>query len=153
MTSGQYKPGKSFHRVIPSQPSCVDDVCREIRSRLEAEGLKESCFPLELALREALNNAIRHGNGNLPSKSVHLDLSIGRKYIRTTVLDQGRGFNWRKARRSQIPDSDATGGRGLFIIASCSEKLSYSRCGNRLTFWIAKSTGEITPMANTIPAD
>ena len=142
MTSGPKIPRKLFHRIIPSQVSRVDGVCCEIRALLEAAGLKEHCFTLELALREALNNAILHGNDNLQTKSVQLDLAIGRKYIRITVIDQGPGFSWRKARRLQIPDSDATSGRGLYIISSCSDKISYSRVGNRLTFWIAKTAGE-----------
>jgi anti-sigma regulatory factor (Ser/Thr protein kinase) len=63
MTS-HYKPGQSFHRILPSQVSCVDDICHEIRALLWTEGLGELCFTLELALREALNNAILHGNSN-----------------------------------------------------------------------------------------
>jgi serine/threonine-protein kinase RsbW len=133
---------RSYHKVIPSQVSRVDGICHDIRAILVSEGLADRCFTLELALREAMNNAILHGNRNQSAKKVELDLNIGRKWIRVSVVDEGPGFNWKKAREKCIPNSEATSGRGLCIIMSCSNKYAYNQVGNRLTFWMQKTAEE-----------
>ena len=51
-----------FFKEIPSILKEVDAVFEQMRAFLEIRGLRAFCFPLELALREAINNAIIHGN-------------------------------------------------------------------------------------------
>jgi serine/threonine-protein kinase RsbW len=129
---------KSYQKIILSQVSAVDILCRDIRAILEGEGLHDRCFSLELALREALNNAILHGNCGQISKRVKLTLRVGRRWIRISIEDEGAGFNWRKIRKLPIPDFEATSGRGLCILSSCSDRLVYNQRGNQVTFWIDK---------------
>lgn len=92
---------------------------------------------MELLAREALNNAILHGNRNRPGKTARLDLRLGRRWMRMQVEDEGDGFNWR-AVRFRVPDNSDTSGRGLSIISLYADRVSFNRSGNQITFWFDK---------------
>ena len=139
MTQGERTPAVFFTKDMPSCLSEVDEVCDDVRTFLEGEGLAVYCFSLELMVREAVNNAILHGNCRNNDKRVTLDLSIGKKWIRAAITDEGAGFNWRRARRKPMPDATSISGRGLCIIASYADRLTYNRLGNRVTVWIDKA--------------
>src|ERR1700739_5120614 len=54
-------------------------------------------FDFELALREALGNAVVHGNLEDPEKKVHIRCRCGPgKGISIIVTDQGKGFDFGK---------------------------------------------------------
>jgi len=137
------KPAKgaadiSLHREIPSRLREVDGVCREIRSLLEGHGLEGSCYPVELVTREFLNNAIIHGNHQEEDKKVGLDLRVGRKWILLRIVDEGTGFNWRKARRMPPPEDTATSGRGLYLGGLYGQRMAFNRRGNRVKVWLKR---------------
>jgi anti-sigma regulatory factor (Ser/Thr protein kinase) len=118
----------------------VEVVCTEIRRHLEANGLAAACFAVELATRECLCNAVIHGNDRDPKKRIHLDLRIGRTWLRLQVTDAGPGFNWREVRK--VPrDDTARDGRGLAICALYAERVAFNRRGNRISIWIRKRKG------------
>ena len=113
-------------------------LCRRVREFVQAAGFSQMGFPIELLARECLCNAVIHGNRNAADKSVDLSLSVGRKWIRLRVSDQGVGFDWRKARRKGF-DTTTTSGRGLQICALYAERVRFSRSGNRIALWIRKT--------------
>src|SRR5258707_10907886 len=54
-------------------------------------------FDVELALREALGNAVVHGNREDPGKKVHIRCRCGPgKEVSMVVTDQGKGFDFGK---------------------------------------------------------
>jgi len=85
---------------------------------------------VELALREALGNAVVHGNCLDPAKVVQVhcrcDLLLG---VFVVVKDQGRGFN-----PDTIPDPlsaenlEAEHGRGILLIRSHMDEVLF-KCG------------------------
>ena len=130
----------SLHREIRSHLAEVDPLCREICSLLEENGLARVCFAAELVARECLNNAIIHGNRRDVGKRVALNLLIKRKWIYLQIIDEGSGFNWRKARRAPLPEDKATSGRGLSISALYADRIRFNRRGNRVTVWLRKES-------------
>lgn len=88
---------------------------------------------VELALNEAVMNAIRHGNREDPAKTVHVSLQWGGFGIRCRVEDQGEGFD-----PEALPDPlDAdnllrTHGRGVFLIAQVCDRHRYLEGGRVL---------------------
>lgn len=117
----------------------VDAVCLALRDYLKAQGWLRGGFAVELLAREALNNAILHGNRNRPCKTARLDLRLGRRWTRMQVEDEGAGFNWRAVRFS-VPENSDTSGRGLSIISLYADRVSFNRSGNQITFWFDKQT-------------
>ena len=56
--------------------------------------IKEERFGnILLAVTEAVNNAIEHGNKNSPEKTVQLSYQSSPEQVTFTVADQGQGFD------------------------------------------------------------
>ncbi len=89
---------------------------------------------VELALREALSNAVVHGNRLDPGKlvQVHCRCEPG-KGVSMVVKDQGRGFD-----PNAIPDPltaenlEAEHGRGILLIRSQMDEVSFERGGTEV---------------------
>lgn len=84
----------------------------------------DKIYWMSIALREAVNNAIKHGNKEDPEKNVTIDFQIFSDKLRILVGDEGKGFDANK-----IPDPTTNdnimkaGGRGLFFIKSFMDEL------------------------------
>ena len=92
---------------------------------------EEKSMAIALAVQEALANAVVHGCGNDPSKSVQCELSSddhGRILI--VVADPGPGFDY-----SAPPPADVEGdyrdhGRGVILIRQLMDEVSFERGGS-----------------------
>ena len=86
-------------------------------------------FKIEISLREAVNNAIIHGNRQDLDKQVHVDFDWEKSFLRMRVRDEG----YRPVRYDQIEDKIshcdllATSGRGIMIIKNYMDKFEF-RC-------------------------
>lgn len=78
---------RTYRAVIPSDLAQVEGVCRAARDLLEANGLADHVFAVDLLLREFLNNAILHGNRLDASKLVQVEVRVGRRVIVLSVAD------------------------------------------------------------------
>jgi serine/threonine-protein kinase RsbW len=92
---------------------------------------------IEMALREALANAVIHGNGKNPCKRVHV---VCRCYtdgeVLITVRDGGRGFD-----SNQVPDPTTaenrlfTHGRGIYLMKTLMDEVSFENGGAIVSMW------------------
>jgi anti-anti-sigma factor len=112
-------------------------LCLRICDTLKTSNLSRLCFPVELLARESLANALCHGNKNDASKSITLELRVGRDWVRMSICDEGPGFSWRKAAQDRM-DGNAPTGRGLHLYALYADRIRFNRCGNQVTLWIRK---------------
>lgn len=91
-------------------------------------------FAVNMALEEAISNAIRHGNKEDPAKRVHVDCRLSRERFWSKIVDEGAGFE-----PSAVPDCcalerlEVAGGRGLALIKAYMTSVEYNACGNCLT--------------------
>jgi serine/threonine-protein kinase RsbW len=90
---------------------------------------------VELALREALTNAIIHGNRQDPNKKVMVRCFCQpHRGLLVSVDDEGSGFD-----PKQVPDPTQaerlleTHGRGLFLMRRLVDRVRISRSGRRVT--------------------
>lgn len=118
--------------TCPAILSCVDQAVEESLRFLKDRIPPERLFDLKLLLREALINAVVHGSGADPEKSIECGLSLDEDSLRITVSDHGPGFDWRK-RMEVEAEPDATSGRGLMIMKLYSDGVSYNSTGNAVT--------------------
>ena len=92
----------------------------------------EEFFKIEISLREAINNAIVHGNENNLSKLVHLEFVWEKSFLRMRIRDESD----RKVSYSQIEDKInscsllSANGRGIMIIKNYMDKFEF-RCLDR----------------------
>ena len=89
---------------------------------------EDSRMDLGLAIREAMVNAVAHGNAYSPDKQVRLLLAVGTGSIRVTIIDQGEGFDL-----NQVPDPTRgenllrESGRGLLLMQAFVDEFSVKR--------------------------
>ena len=101
------------------------------------EGAK--CVPgkesdIELALRQALENAVVHGNQEDPERKVHVRCRCQPgKQISIVVTDQGKGFDFEKiVGDSTTTDPSSEQGRGIQLIKACMDDVHFERGGSQV---------------------
>ena len=118
--------------VVPSHLPLIESVTQALERFLEQRG--RNAPKLSLVLTELLRNAILHGNAGNPTKTIEVTAeTVAPKAIRICVVDQGTGFNWR-AIDYELPDYPRLlGKRGLPLVASCVNELTFDEAGNGVT--------------------
>jgi serine/threonine-protein kinase RsbW len=81
-----------------------------------------------VALREAVANAIKHGNRQDPKKRVYLAFAGADETLTITVGDEGEGFEPADVADPLAPENQLkTSGRGIFYIKTFMDDVSFSR--------------------------
>ncbi len=126
--------------VLASRREEVETAAGAVLAALERLGYdKASAFAVRLALEEALNNAVRHGNRDDPSRHVTLQCDISESQAILEVQDEGEGFD-----PQSVPDPTATenldipSGRGLMLMRSFMADVTIHPPGNRVTMRYAR---------------
>jgi len=91
-------------------------------------------FDVELALREALENAVLHGNQEDPGKKVHIRCRCGPgNEITIVVTDQGKGFDFGKiVGNGFTSDPAAEHGRGIQLMKAFMDDVHFERGGSEV---------------------
>jgi serine/threonine-protein kinase RsbW len=83
---------------------------------------------ISMALREALANAIKHGNRLDPDKRVFLSLGGTGDDLTVIVGDEGEGFDPTRIADPLAPENQLkTSGRGIFYIRTFMDDVTFSR--------------------------
>lgn len=130
--SSRSRPSIELQHSLPSQiaaiaPS-VELVMRFVAKFRKADGSEAG---IEMALHEALANAVVHGNQEDPAKPVEIACrcSIDGE-VSITVRDQGQGFD-----SSSIPDPTApenqlsAHGRGIYLMQASMDEVHFDEGG------------------------
>lgn len=114
--------------------SLVDKVSAEM-------GLSEDHYGnVLIAVTEAVNNAIIHGNKYSNDKSVVISVAKGDKEIIFTVSDKGSGFDFNNLPDPTSPENiEKPDGRGIFLMKNLSDGVAFENAGStvRITFAVA----------------
>jgi serine/threonine-protein kinase RsbW len=92
-----------------------------------------------IAVTEAVNNAIRHGNKDNSSKNVLISLSLEEGMIKFKVQDEGIGFDYRQLPDPTLPENiSRPGGRGIFLMKHLSDEVDFKENGKivELSFYV-----------------
>src|SRR5688500_16763000 len=92
-----------------------------------------------IAVTEAVNNAIKHGNSNDKSKNVFLSLSLQESMIKFIVKDEGTGFDFGNLPDPTAPENiEKPGGRGIFLMKHLSDEVQFRDDGRvvELSFYM-----------------
>jgi serine/threonine-protein kinase RsbW len=82
---------------------------------------------VELSVREAVANAIKHGNQQDPEKKVEVGVGLDEEELVITVADHGHGFDPTHVRDPLAPENRfATDGRGIFYMRKFMDSVDYS---------------------------
>jgi serine/threonine-protein kinase RsbW len=92
-----------------------------------------------IAVTEAVNNAIRHGNKDNSSKNVFISLSLEDGMIKFKIQDEGIGFDFHKLPDPTAPENiSKPGGRGIFLMKNLSDEVDFKENGKvvELSFYV-----------------
>ncbi len=83
-----------------------------------------------IALTEAVNNAIHHGNALDPTKQVQLGYSIEGDKVTFVVNDEGPGFDYEHLPDPTDPQNiEKPHGRGVFLMRALADSVAFSDNG------------------------
>ena len=92
-----------------------------------------------IAVTEAVNNAIKHGNSGNRSKNVYISLFLDESLIKFVVKDEGTGFNYESLPDPTAPENlEKPGGRGIFLMKHLSDEVEFKDNGRvvELSFYM-----------------
>lgn len=117
-----------FHLDLESRFDNIELVQVVLKDTLEELGVDEDArYGIDLAVREAVANAIKHGNEQNPDKEVHVDLLLERDDLVIRIEDEGAGFD-----PSAVPDPldpenlKRPNGRGILFMKKFMDDIQYS---------------------------
>ena len=124
-----------FEVVIPSSTEAGQALLERIIGQIEIlESFSpKDAFGIRLALDEAIVNAIKHGNGFSPDKTVRVNCLIADDLFRIEIEDQGQGFCL-----ADVPDPtdednlERPCGRGIMLMRSFMSKIEFNAIGNKV---------------------
>ena len=113
--------------VLPSHIEAVADAAAAVTDFVRNCGVsEEAAFGIEMALREAVTNAMVHGNHEDESKSVEVVFNCHDNELEVEVRDQGEGFD-----PARVPDPTnaenllKTSGRGIFLMRTFMDEIEW----------------------------
>jgi serine/threonine-protein kinase RsbW len=121
-----------FSALMNTDLANVDLCVAQISLFLEKEALSQHAFALTLLAREALNNAMVHGNKLDARKNIRFDFHRFGNRFDLTVEDQGPGFDWNRHLGTTSQAHDVSG-RGHEIYRHYARRVRYADPGNKIT--------------------
>ena len=114
--------------VLPSHIEAVADGAAAATDFIQSCGVGEAAaFGIDMAVREAITNAMVHGNKEDEAKTVEVTLNCLGRELEIEVRDQGKGFD-----PTRIPDPTdpanilKTSGRGIFLMRTFMDEVQWS---------------------------
>ena len=125
-------------KVIPSELDAGHASIEELMSALESAGWEgRDVFHIQMAIEEAVVNAIEHGNKRDATKQVHIVFVVDAESAEMTITDQGDGFDHQNvADPTEEERLDQPRGRGVLLIRELMTQAQYNQKGNSV--WMRK---------------
>jgi serine/threonine-protein kinase RsbW len=118
-----------FHMDLGSRFENIELVQVVLKKTLDELGVEEKDvrYGIDLAVREAVANAIKHGNEQNPDKQVHVDLMLEGDELVIRIEDEGRGFDPSAVRDPLDPENILRpNGRGILFMRKFMDDVQYS---------------------------
>src|SRR3954465_6759859 len=131
---------KKIRIEIPSLNENVRMIESFIDNAREKFNLDDDIYGnIMIAVTEAVNNAIKHGNASDKQKNVFLALSLDESTIKFVVKDEGPGFDYAHLPDPTSPENlEKPGGRGIFLMRHLSDEVDFKDGGRvvELSFYM-----------------
>jgi serine/threonine-protein kinase RsbW len=131
VAGNQDGPCIELERSLPSEVEAISPFVDQLMLLIR----KCSCVPervteVEIALREALANAVIHGNHENPRKHVRVTCRCEPEEVSISVKDEGRGFDLDKVPDPTTPEnSGSVHGRGIYLMNAFMDEVRFEEGG------------------------
>ena len=105
----------------------IEDVC-------QIYSVNEDCYGnMLIAVTEAVNNAILHGNQSNPEKYVKIGFESDQNKLVFSVTDEGPGFDYVSLPDPTDPANiDKVSGRGVFLMSNLADFIKFEDNGSKV---------------------
>jgi serine/threonine-protein kinase RsbW len=126
------RPFLELQQSLPSQVVAIEPFVEQLMRFISMfRNPDGSETHIELALHEALANAVIHGNGEDPSKRVYVTCRCDIDgEVSITIRDQGQGFDSRSIPDPTDPENQmSTHGRGIYLMQASMDEVYFDEGG------------------------
>lgn len=120
---------------IQKVESLIDQICQNYNIHEDYYG------NILIAVTEAVNNAIVHGNLEDPNKSVSIVVNKSKDVLSFLVSDVGEGFAFENLPDPTSPENiEKEDGRGIFLMKALADNVEFLDNGTKalLSFFVLK---------------
>lgn len=119
---------------IPSLPENIRIVESFIDNAKERFHLDDDIYGnIMIAVTEAVNNAILHGNNEDRHKNVFLQLVLMENNLLFSIQDEGTGFDYQHLPDPTAPENiSKPGGRGIFLMKNLCDEVKFLDKGRKV---------------------
>lgn len=117
--------------VLPSKLESIEQAASAAASAAESAGVDDAIlFGIDLAVREAVANAVKHGNRLDETKQVTISFEQTSQGFEIVIKDEGAGFDFQN-----LPDPTdpanllKSSGRGAFLMQSFMDEVAWQAGG------------------------
>lgn len=116
---------------IPSSYEHLADVERMIEDVCDHFRVNEDYFGnILVAVTEAVNNAIQHGNKSNPGKKIEIEFSSRGNELCFRIKDEGEGFDYNNLPDPTDPQNiEKINGRGVFLMKNLADDVNFFENG------------------------
>lgn len=125
---------KNIRIEIPSLTENIRVVESFIDNAKEKFELDDDIYGnIMIAVTEAVNNAIKHGNRGDARKNVTLALGVEDNLIRFSIRDEGSGFDFHHLPDPTAPENlENPSGRGIFLMKHLADEVEFLDGGKQV---------------------
>jgi|TARA_B100000795_G_scaffold269852_1_gene260716 serine/threonine-protein kinase RsbW len=118
-------PSKAENLNVVEQ--MINKVCEEYNVNKDYYG------NVLIALTEAVNNAIHHGNKSNPNKEVSLEFQASGSVLSFIIEDEGPGFDFNNLPDPTDPKNiEKPHGRGVFLMKNLADNIEFLNDGSKV---------------------
>jgi serine/threonine-protein kinase RsbW len=114
--------------ALPSRIEAIEDAAAIAAEFISRSGIgPDVAFGIDMAVREAVTNAVLHGNRQDESKVVEIQFKSSAAGVEITVRDEGRGFQLESVPDPTDPQNLLkTNGRGILFMRTFMDEVEWS---------------------------
>jgi serine/threonine-protein kinase RsbW len=121
---------------ITEVESLIDRVCEDLSLNEDNYG------NILIAVTEAVNNAIIHGNESQDVKKVKVVVEKANEGVVFTIEDEGVGFDFDNLPDPTAPENiEKPDGRGIFLMKNLSDGVAFDQGGSKVSITFAMANG------------
>ena len=128
---------------ISSRPESINIIEKLIDDMRSEHDIHEDAFGnILVAVTEAVNNAIQHGNKYDPNKKVKVTYEMEEETMSFIITDQGSGFDYYNLPDPTAPENiEKPTGRGVFLMKHLADQIIFSDDGKTVELFF--KTGHV----------